>query len=182
MDVQERNDKAKQFILDQFTSASLLNESDFENLANFESIKKILTDLIYVDAKGFRGIVATALTGKYLDSNYDFLNDFYACSPRSIFEQGIFYAFEEMRIPCGKSDPLNVAKNINVLDENWAKGKRPAKAALAAVKFLRLVDSESDIEIKNQIVNYFFFMLLSYAKELGAIQIVVPQANINTNQ
>ncbi|EMC7919249.1 hypothetical protein VLI49_004879 [Enterobacter kobei] len=182
MNVKERNEKAKQFILDQFTAVALFNESDFQSIPDYHYIRQLLTDLIYVEARGFRGIVATALAGAYLDKNYDFLNDFYACSPRSIFEQGIYYAFKETKIPCGKSDPLNVAKNISVLDENWAKGKRPASAALAAVKFLRIIFSEKNIELNNRLINYFFFMLLHYAKQCGSVRVEIPIHTDNANQ
>ncbi|ORJ23463.1 hypothetical protein O1V64_07645 [Rouxiella badensis] len=171
MNVQTRNDKAKQFILDQLSTVAQLNESDFEDLPDFQRIKSITQDLIYVKAMGFRGIVATALTGKFLDDNYDYLNDFYKCNPRSIFENGIFYAFQEMKIPCGKSDPLNVAKNNNVLDENWAKGRRPQKTAMAAVDLLRIISSEDDDAIRQKTVNYFFFRLLSYSRECGSVVI-----------
>ncbi|MFZ4253431.1 hypothetical protein ACEV6G_15385 [Enterobacter ludwigii] len=182
MNVKERNDKAKQFILDQLTTAALFNESDFQSIPEYHYIKNLLTDLIYVEARGFRGIVATALTGAFLDKSYDYLNDFYACNPRSIFEQGIYYAFKETKIPCGKSDPLNVAKNISVLDEHWAKGKRPASAALAAVKYLRIIYSEKDTELNKRLINYFFFMLLNFAKECGSVRVEIPMRIENTTQ
>lgn len=69
-----------------------------------------------------------------------------------------FYALQENDIPCGKSDPLNVAKNINRLNEDWAMGKRPAKAALAAVGFLRLI-LEADDRKRERLIDYFFFRL-----------------------
>ncbi|MCL6360519.1 hypothetical protein EXT49_10830 [Pectobacterium polaris] len=169
MNVQARNDKAKQFVLDQLSTVAQLNESDFEDLPDFQRLKSITQDLIHIKTMGFRGVVATALTGKFLDDNYDYLNDFYKCSPRSIFENGIFYAFQEMKIPCGKSDPLNVAKNNNILDENWAKGKKPQKTAMAAVDLLRIISSEGDGAIQQKIVNYFFFRLLSYSQECGSV-------------
>lgn len=182
MNVQTRNDKAKQFILDQLSTVAQLNENDFEDLPDFQRIKSITQDLIYVKAMGFRGIVATALTGKFLDDNYDYLNDFYKCNPRSIFENGIFYAFQEMKIPCGKSDPLNVAKNNNVLDENWAKGRRPQKTAMAAVDLLRIISSEDDDAIRQKIVNYFFFRLLSYSQECGSVVIHTLNETFLSNQ
>ncbi|HHQ9467178.1 TPA: hypothetical protein ACSW15_004874 [Enterobacter hormaechei] len=182
MNVQTRNDKAKQFILDQLSTVAQLNESDFEDLPDFQRLKSITQDLIYVKAMGFRGIVATALTGKFLDDSYDYLNDFYKCNPRSIFENGIFYAFQEMKIPCGKSDPLNVAKNNNVLDENWAKGRRPQKTAIAAVYLLRIISSEGDDTIRQKIVNYFFFRLLSYSQECGSVVIHTLNETFLSNQ
>ncbi|WP_392559377.1 hypothetical protein [Orbus mooreae] len=169
MNIKTRNEKAKQFVLDQLSMVLQLNENDFTELPNYEQLKTITQDLIYVKAMGFRGVVATALTGKFLDNSFDYLNNFYACNPRSIFENGIFYAFQKMKIPCGKSDPLNVAKNINVLDENWAKGRRPQKTAMAAVGLLRIINNESDNATQQKIINYFFFRLLSYSQECSSI-------------
>ncbi|MGE5023652.1 hypothetical protein AB8898_05680 [Yersinia enterocolitica] len=182
MNIKKRNEKAKQFILDQLKMAAQLNESDFYHLPDFHNLKSITQDLIYVKPMGFRGIVATALTGKFLDDSYDYLNDFYKCNPRSIFENGIFYAFQEMKIPCGKSDPLNVAKNNNVLDENWARGRRPQKTAMAAVDLLRVISSEVDDVIRQKIVNYFFFRLLSYSQECGSVVIHTLNETSLSNQ
>ncbi|OBU08915.1 hypothetical protein AYY16_06780 [Morganella psychrotolerans] len=137
MKIKDRNEKAKQYILDQLELVASLTESDFKDLKNYHKLKVIARDLIYVKAMGFRGVVATALTGKFLDKDYDYLNDFYHCNPRSIFENGIFYAFQIMKIPCGKSDPLNVAKNNSILDENWAKGKRPQKNSNGCYKYAK---------------------------------------------
>ncbi|WP_137762787.1 hypothetical protein [Nissabacter sp. SGAir0207] len=182
MNIKERNEKAKQFILDQLAMAGQLNEIDFDNLPDLKKLKSLTQDLIHVNSKGFRGVVATALTGKFLDENYDYLNDFYGCKPRPVFENGIFYAFREMKIPCGKSDPLNVAKNVSVLDENWAKGKKPQKAAMAVVSLLRIIDNERDKAIRQKIINYFFFQLLSYSKESASISINTLDETFLSNQ
>lgn len=182
MNIKTRNDKAKQYILDQLTMVAKLNETDFETLPEYDKLKSITQDLIYVKAMGFRGVVATALTGRFLDGAYDYLNDFYSCNPRSIFEYGIFYAFKEMKIPCGKSDPLNVAKNISVLDENWAKGRRPQKTAMAAVTLLRMVYDEEDKVTRQEIISYFFFRLLSYSQDCGSVIIQTLKEDTLPNQ
>ncbi|WP_284278643.1 hypothetical protein, partial [Sphingobium jiangsuense] len=109
--------------------------------SDFRKERSILEKLIPVKAAGFRGIVLTAIVGKELDANYDPTTDFYASSPRTLFEKGIYYALQENRVPCGKSDPLNVAKNAQVIDETWAKGRRPESAAMAAVEYIKLVHS-----------------------------------------
>ncbi|EKF9175826.1 hypothetical protein [Vibrio diazotrophicus] len=170
----ERNDAARQYIVDRLNRARLKNESDFEVLGNYSTISSLLTDLIEVKAMGFRGVVATALTGLHLNSSFDPLNDFYSCNPRSIFENGIFYAYEGV-IPCGKSDPLNVAKNQYTLDEGWASGKRPYKAAIAAVNYLKvIVSSTSDREL---LVDFYFYRLLRYAEKVRAISIEIPDSD-----
>lgn len=180
MNVTARNESAKQYVNDKIILVSQLSDHDFEDLHDYDHLKSILTDLIYVDAKGFRGIVATAITGKYLNPDYDPLNNFYSCNPRSIFEQGIFYAFEN-KIPCGKSDPLNVAKNVNQLNEAWIQGKRPQKAAQAAVDYLRLIEF-SDGHRQEKLINYFFYMLLKYSNSIKKINISFPSGQLFSNQ
>ena len=181
MNVAKRNELAKQYILGKLDTASNLADSNFKTLKDHKKILNILTKLIFVQAKGFRGVVATAITGMHLNPQYDPINNFYSCNPRSIFEQGIFYAFEERQIPCGKSDPLNVAKNINVLDNEWAKGKRPQGAAQAAVDFLKILVLSQKSE-RETIINLFFFKLLEYAKSISAIKITLPNENSISNQ
>ena len=70
MDVKLRNEKAKQFILDKLNCASSLTEEDFKKLPNYQELLSILHDLIFVNTQGFRGIVATAITGKFLDPQH----------------------------------------------------------------------------------------------------------------
>lgn len=167
----ERNDAAKQYVNDRLHISKEKSEKDFSELIEQSNYPQLLTDLIEVKAKGFRGVVVTALTGMSLSSDYNPLENFYGCHPRSIFEQGIFYALQENRIPCGKSDPLNVAKNINKLNEDWAEGKRPKKAASAAVRFLQLVLAATNDE-RETLINYFFFRLWRYAKKIQEYDIV----------
>lgn len=180
MSTLERNERAKQFIINKLNLASTLNDDHFKSLKNFHSLSEILNNLINVSAMGFRGVVATAITGKYLNPSYDPLNSFYDCNPRSIFEQGIFYAFQN-KIPCGKSDPLNVAKNINVLNEEWAKGKRPQKAAQAAVDYLREIEAEKG-DAQELLIDLFFFKLLEYANSITAIETILPVEQDWSNQ
>ncbi|MGP5303273.1 hypothetical protein [Psychrobacter celer] len=174
-----RNERAKLYITEQIEKARHKSESDFLSLTNYNEISLLLTSLIDTKSKGFRGVVATALTGMYLDPSFDPLNNFYACNPRSIFENGIFFAFQG-QIPCGKSDPLNVAKNQYVLNEDWAAGKRPESAALAVVHFLEaVVDNSSDRET---LISFYFFRLVEYAEKVKAIDIKIPDSNSLSQQ
>jgi hypothetical protein len=173
MSTSERNDRVKNYITEKLDKAENSSSAIFSKLAQFEEADRILSDLIEVKALGFRGVVATAIAGMYINQNYDPLTNFYGCNPRSIFEGAIYYSFAG-RVPCGKSDPLNVAKNQFVLDEAWAQGKRPASAAQAAVNYLRLLaDSGKD---KEQLIDFYFFKLLSYARESTSILINIPDA------
>lgn len=127
--------------------------------------REALEQLIPVKAAGFRGIVLTAIVGKQLDPGYDPTTDFYASSPRTLFEKGIYYALQEHRVPCGKSDPLNVAKNAQVIDETWAKGRRPESAAMAAVYYISLIQSNWDNEnYRNDLIAMFFSRLWQHAE------------------
>lgn len=180
MNATERNALARKFVEDKLELVSTLSESDFSTLPKFHKLLQTLEDLICVKPMGFRGVVATAITGQYLNADFDPLNDFYSCNPRSIFEQGIFYAFKG-KIPCGKSDPLNVAKNVNELNEQWAKGKRPESSAKAAVVFLRYLRDQPE-HFKEQAENLFFLKLLDYADSIRSIPIAHPEEKGYSNQ
>jgi len=122
------------------------------------------------------------LLGMQLNSQYDPLKNFYGCNPRSIFEQGIWYSLTEHNIPCGKSDPLNVAKNIQELNESWARGRRPQSAAMAAVKFLREIVSTKSTEERALLENYFYFKLVKYADSISKIKIKEVAVNAFSKQ
>jgi len=169
--IAERNKSGRYYVNTRLGVVKTKCSKDFEKFNDESDVAQILTDLIEVNAKGFRGVVVTALTGLYLNENYDPLNDFYGCNPRSIFEGGIWSALQENGIPCGKSDPLNVAKNISQLDEGWAKGRRPQAAALAAVTFLRIVMASAGVE-RAELVDYFFFRLWKYAEDIASYPMV----------
>jgi hypothetical protein len=182
MKVAERNEDAKYYVNAKLLRAATLQETDFPDFSSETPIHTLLTELIEIHAKGFRGVVLTALVGIHLNPEYDPLNNFYGCNPRSIFEEGIWYALTEKGIPCGKSDPLNVAKNISQLNEDWAKGKRPESAALAAVSFLRMVMSNTGKQ-RAYLIDYFFFRLLKYTQRLNQYQVTaIRNSNDSSRQ
>lgn len=175
MNVQERNLVAKKFVNQKIKSAKLQSENNFQSYTPISEIYKTVTNLIEVKSMGFRGVVLTAIVGLQLDTSFDPLTKFYDCNPRSIFEHGIWYALNENSIPCGKSDPLNVAKNTNILDEGWAQGRRPQSAAIAAITFLRKIMSSNATE-REKLINYFFFRLVKFAETISSF--VIAPANI----
>ena len=59
---------------------------------------------------GHREIILTIIMARLLDPKFKASKNFYACNPRSIFEQPIRKALREYGIPHRKSGPLNVAK------------------------------------------------------------------------
>lgn len=179
MKVAERNDSGKYYVNARLGVAKTKRADDFAEFSPGTSVHNLLTELIEVNAKGFRGVVVTALTGMHLDERYDPLNNFYGCNPRSIFEGGIWYALQENGIPCGKSDPLNVAKNANQLNEDWAQGRRPQTSALAVVDFLRLVVNSNSSK-RARLVDYFFFRLWNYAQGIANYQLAeVEVSNVS---
>nr|WP_315468500.1 hypothetical protein [uncultured Undibacterium sp.] len=169
--VEERNYAGQYYVNTRLEVAKTKSDSDFMEFQSSAEIHDLLSDLIEVNAKGFRGIVVTALTGMHLDASYDPLENFYGCNPRAIFEGGIWYALQENGIPCGKSDPLNVAKNANRLDANWAQGRRPQSAAMAVVNFLKLVVDASKSK-KARLIDYFFYRLWRFAQSVTTFELV----------
>jgi len=168
LNASERNAQARRFV-----TAWLSKAQKFQPKSNHETVfakeLAILKKLIPISAMGFRGVVLTVIVGKHLDPTFNPLKNFYDCSPRSIFEKGIYYALQDAKIPCGKSDPLNVAKNIQVLDDNWATGRKPESAARAAVEYLRTLESAYNAPKKyNRLILLFFHELLEYGKFVNA--------------
>jgi len=179
--VAERNSAGQYYVNTRLGVAKSKKTEDFQDFSSSSEIYQLMTELIEVNAKGFRGVVVTALTGLHLNESYDPLNSFYDCNPRSIFEGGIWYALQENGIPCGKSDPLNVAKNVNLLNEDWAKGRRPQSAAMAAVKFLRIVMAAGKTK-RAKLIDYFFFRLWKYAENITGYQIAEIKQSSESRQ
>ncbi len=169
--IAERNNSGQYYVNTRLGVAKTKKPEDFLEFSASTEVYELLSDLVDVNAKGFRGVVVTALTGLHLDGEYDPVNNFYGCNPRSIFEGGIWYALQENGIPCGKSDPLNVAKNANKLNDEWAKGRRPQSAAMAVVKFLNIVMSSAQ-EKRARLIDYFFFRLWIYAESVTSFELV----------
>lgn len=138
--VEGRNKRVKEYVSSRLAAAASTSLGQKE-LAGLVREQEILDRLIPVGVAGFRGVVLTGMAGMHIDSRYSPTKDFYACNPRSIFEKGIYQALVEARVPCGKSDPLNVAKNQSTIDLAWASGRRPESAARAAVEYLTLLES-----------------------------------------
>lgn len=174
MAINIRNSRVKNYIDSKLDKAENQSINQFHGLTDFKKVEEILTDLINVSRKGFRGIVATAIAGQFINPDYDPLNDFYGCNPRSIYENGVFNSFNG-RIPCGKSDPLNVAKNISRLDSWWVEGKRPRAAAQAAVDFLTLLEKRPDE--RELLIDFYFYKLVEYSKSVKSIKADFPASN-----
>lgn len=182
MKVEERTKHVQYWLRAKLNRAKSLKEDHFYKMKDREAISKILSSLIETNAKGFRGVVITSLAGFSVDSNFNPIVDFYACNPRSIFEQAIWHVLTEYNIPCGKSDPLNVAKNITKLDMDWAKDRRPEKAAVAAVDFLTRCVNEKNPGQRMLLEDYFYFKLIQYASKVANFDVVSPGTDSKSRQ
>jgi len=72
----------------------------------------------------------------------------------------------------GKSDPLNVAKNVYVINEEWATGRRPEYAAEAAVRLIKRVSKASEDELRvllRALVWCYLALSPLYTRELPTI-------------
>jgi hypothetical protein len=171
--VKVRNEQVKKFVSGWLAKAKQFQLTETLK-SKFASELKILEALIPISQNGFRGVVLTSIVGKAINPQFKPLENFYDCSPRAIFEHGIFYALQEAKIPCGKSDPLNVAKNIQKLDYDWAKGRRPESAAKAAVDYLKLLES-ADEERYEELLLLYFHQLHLYGQHVNSQNVVINQ-------
>lgn len=167
----KRNKDVRDYVEKMIIKASLADKSSFEEIVDKYNLEEILKRLIPIKVDGFRGVVLTAIAGMFIDKSFNPLTQFYDCNPRSIFEQGIWYALNDNNIPCAKSAPLNVAKNVNQLDDSWIDGKRPQAAAQAAVDFISILVEHKNTADYEKIVDYFFFELIKYAEKIRSIEV-----------
>lgn len=178
MKPKDRTAYIKSWLSKKIDVAETKAESDFFGLRDYSRMSLTVTNLVETGSKGFRGVVATALAGIEVLEGYNPLVSFYACNPRSIFEQAIWYVFTDKHIPCGLSDPLNVAKNVNVLDGAWVSGKRPEAAARAVVDYLTAVVNEKDQEQRRLLEDYFYYKLVNFSRKISRIMIEsMPQGS-----
>lgn len=135
----------------------------------YRAERAVLEKLIPINSDGFRGVTLTAIMGKFVRADINTSTEFSSINPRSIFEQGIRPVLKRNRIPTGASAPLNVAKNVQVLDEKWAEGRKPESAALAAVDYIRRVNRHwADLAMRDDLIMMFLQRLLAYAEEVAA--------------
>jgi hypothetical protein len=134
----------------------------------YKSERGVLERLIPISTDGFRGITLTAIMGKFVREDIDTATEFDSINPRGVFEKGIRPVLKQHRIPTGASPPLNVAKNIQVLDEKWAEGRKPEDAALAAVDYIRRINRHwGNASLREDLILMFIQRLLAYADEVA---------------
>lgn len=114
---------------------------------------------------------------RLLDSKFKASENFYACNPRSIFEQPIRKAFREHGIPHRKSGPLNVAKNSKKINRDWATDKHGGEIAMNVVKIVKKIESVSGDELKKFALAYVA-RYKQEAKRIKKMQVnLLPQEN-----
>lgn len=135
----------------------------------YKNERAVLERLIPIQTDGFRGVTLTAIMGKLVRADIDTSNEFNAIQPRGLFKGGIKEVLKRHRIPTGGSPPLNVAKNVQVLDQKWAEGRKPEDAALAAVDFVRRINSHwSNEAMRDDLIMMFMQRLVAYADEVAS--------------
>lgn len=139
----------------------------------YKSERKILEALVPISTDGFHGITLTAIMGKLVREDINTGTEFDAINPRGVFEKGIRPVLQRYRIPTGASAPLNVAKNVQVLDEKWAEGRKPESAARAAVEYIRLINRHwSDPAHRDDLIMMLIQRLVHYADEVASHDVV----------
>lgn len=98
---------------------------------------------------GHRELVLTILMARMIDPHYRATVDLYACNPRALFEGPIRQVLHENNIPHRKSGPLNIAKNIKKINEDWAANKDGGKIARCTVAIVNAIEAASSSELQN---------------------------------
>lgn len=138
----------------------------------YRNERAVLERLIPIATDGFRGITLTAIMGKMVREDINTSNEFGSINPRSVFEKGIRPVLKLHRIPTGASPPLNVAKNVQVIDEKWAEGRKPEDAALAAVDYIRRINRHWDnVALRSDLILMFIQRLIEFSDEVAALDV-----------
>lgn len=144
-------------------------------LDRYKTERKVLERLIPIATDGFRGVTLTAIMGKLIREDINTGTEFDSINPRGLFERGIRPILKAHRVPTGASPPLNVAKNVQVLDEKWAEGRKPEDAAMAAVDYIRRINRHwNDPAFRDDLIMMFVQRLMTYAEEVGSHEVTLP--------
>lgn len=122
---------------------------------------------------GHREIILTIIVASLLDPKFKASKDFYACNPRSIFEQPIRKALREFGIPHRKSGPLNVAKNSKKINSDWATDKHGGEIAMNVVKIVRKIESVNTEKLK-QFAQAYIYRYKQEAKRIKELGVELP--------
>lgn len=139
----EDRDKQIYILLD-----TLLKEAKAAKPVNYPKpfTKEEVETLFLGHIWGHREITLTIVLARLLDPKFKASVNFYSCNPRSIYEGPIRTLLRKSGIPHKKSGPLNVAKNSQKINKDWAQNKRGDGMAMVVaelVKKIELVDKNT---------------------------------------
>ena len=146
---QERNEKVLSLLEDLFLQASN-SDGNFQKPFKKDEVEALFSSHIW----GHREITLTIIIARLLDKNFHASQDFYACNPRSLFEKPIRTKLRELGIPHKKSGPLNVAKNIQKINADWAENKRGDGIAMSVAKIVEKIEQVSEKKLRAFAVVY----------------------------
>ena len=126
---------------------------------------------------GHREIVATIIIATFLNPKFKASKNFYACNPRALYEGPIRDFFMKKGVPHMKSAPLNVAKNISKINEDWATNKRGKELALNVVKTVKAIEKMTKSEL-NDFAIYYFKRYLNEAQRIKKLS-YTPEPDTN---
>ncbi|HZU12268.1 MAG TPA: hypothetical protein VFB58_05470 [Chloroflexota bacterium] len=109
------------------------------------SLEKVLNSSVW----GYREILLVMVVGRLLDPTYSACTNFYACHPRSLFENHIRPILRENGIPHRKSGPLNIAKGAEGINEQWAARRRDPEVAPLVVSLTKAIDQMTQSELEH---------------------------------
>lgn len=158
---EDRNQQIHDLLVSLFQEAKT-SEGAFDTPFTSEDVEKLFNSHIW----GHREITLTIILARMIDSSFRASEDFYACNPRSIFEKPIRSFLLELGIPCKKSGPLNVAKNVQKINADWAKNKQGDDLAMTVVKLVNSIESASQEELHKFAVSF----ISRYAQEAGKVE------------
>lgn len=166
-------------------SAPKRNAEIYNILSNFLKDKKLavqyfppfdsveVESLFQTSIWGHREIVLTILMARLFDAKFKASENFYACNPRSIFEQPIRKALREYGIPHRKSGPLNVAKNSKKINRDWATDKHGGEIAMNVVKIVKKIESVSPDALK-KFASSYISRYRQEAKRIKEMEVNLP--------
>ncbi len=146
----ERNKKVEMLLSDFIKKAEAKKNIEYPKPFNLEEVEKLFLSHIW----GHREITLTILMARLIDPSFKASKDFYSCNPRSLYEKPIRSLLRKYNIPHKKSGPLNVAKNIQKIDEDWAKNKRGDGMALVVAQLVKKIETVSNVVLQKFILAY----------------------------
>lgn len=103
---------------------------------------------------GYREVVLTIVMARLMNPKFSASKNFYECNPRSLFEHPIRKALREFSIPHKKSGPLNVAKNAQKINRDWATGKHGESVAMNVVSIVKKIENVSNKQLEQFAASY----------------------------